>query len=122
MNRSFVIAHDNKLFAQGIEHLITKRWGTSGWHIYSVVDNGDDAWDECRKIAPDFLVIGMEIGMFDVIQKIKNTSLHTKVIILAPFNRDEVSDVEKKWGASAIVFKDDDFYKFFDAVCRAEKE
>ncbi|MEX0883206.1 MAG: response regulator transcription factor [Cyclobacteriaceae bacterium] len=103
-----IIADDHKLFASGIENLLS---GIADFEITGVYHNGNEALEALKNSKVDLLITDMKMpGMngLDLLQKIKKKRWKIKTIVLSMYEEEEIFQKCVKQGAHAYVLKNAD--------------
>ena len=101
-----LLADDHKLIRVGLKSLFTK---FDDMAVVSEAENGKDAVEKIKAQHPDVAILDLVLGDItgiDVVKRISDESLSTKVIILTSHIKDSDVTESLKAGVNAYVLKD----------------
>ncbi len=102
------LADDHKLFAKGIEGLLSEE---DDFDVLEVFTNGQDLLDFLKKKVVDIVLTDMNMPVLDgegVIKAIKKEFPAVKIIVLSMYDEESIFKKCQKLGTDAYVLKDAD--------------
>lgn len=100
-----LIADDDALIREGLKILLDL---AEGIEVVGTVSNGQEAFDFCRNIKPDIILMDIRMPVMDGVlgtKLIKETFRDIKIVILTTFRDDEYIKEAVKSGAEGYILK-----------------
>lgn len=101
-----LLADDHKLIRVGLKSLFSKHEDMS---VISEAENGKEAVEKIKNQHPDVAILDLVLGDIsgiDVVKKISDENINTKIVILTSHIKDSDVTESLKAGANAYVLKD----------------
>ena len=117
-----IIADDSSVMRERIR---TQVKGINQVNIVGETDNGITAMEMIMEFNPDLILLDLhmpEMGGFDVLKKITEGKIKTKVCILTNFSFPQYKAKSFALGADYFLNKSDDFEKINDVIANLLKE
>ena len=117
-----VIADDIQILRQGLKAILEQ---DSDIQVAGLAADGREAWQLCRKVKPDVVLMDMRMPQYDGsygIAKIKEEFPDIKVLVLTTFDDREMVDAAVCSGADGYILKemeDDKVIQSVKTVCGA---
>lgn len=115
-----VIADDIQILRQGLKAILEQ---DDGIEVAGLAADGREAWQLCRKLKPDVVLMDMRMPQYDGsygITRIKADFLDIRVLVLTTFDDRETVDAAVQGGADGYILKemeDDKVIQSVKAVC-----
>ena len=115
-----VIADDIQILRQGLKAILEQ---DDGIEVAGLAADGREAWQLCRKLKPDVVLMDMRMPQYDGsygISRIKADFPDIRVLVLTTFDDRETVDAAVQGGADGYILKemeDDKVIQSVKAVC-----
>ena len=115
-----VIADDIQILRQGLKAILEQ---DDGIEVAGLAADGREAWQLCRKLKPDVVLMDMRMPQYDGsygITRIKADFPDIRVLVLTTFDARETVDAAVQGGADGYILKemeDDKVIQSVKAVC-----
>ena len=115
-----VIADDIQILRQGLKAILEQ---DDGIEVAGLAADGREAWQLCRKLKPDVVLMDMRMPQYDgsyEITRIKADFPDIRVLVLTTFDDRETVDAAVQGGADGYILKemeDDKVIQSVKAVC-----
>lgn len=115
-----VIADDIQILRQGLKAILEQ---DDGIEVAGLAEDGREAWQLCRKLKPDVVLMDMRMPQYDGsygITRIKADFPDIRVLVLTTFDDRETVDAAVQGGADGYILKemeDDKVIQSVKAVC-----
>ena len=119
MQIKVLLADDHSVVRQGIRRVLES---TDDIVVVGEAEDGEKALEMTQELQPDVIVCDLRLPVvsgIDVVHRVKERSIHTRVIILSAFDDDEHVFDAMAAGASGYLLKTMDSNKIPEAVRRA---
>ena len=111
-----VIADDIQILRQGLKAILEQ---DGGIEVAGLAADGREAWQLCRKLKPDAVLMDMRMPEYDGsygIQRIKADFPDIKVLVLTTFDDRETVDAAVRSGADGYILKEMEDGKVIQSV------
>jgi DNA-binding NarL/FixJ family response regulator len=111
-----LIADDHSVVREGLKQYIKTLEEVK---LIDEADNGNEAWAKIKVCDYDLVILDVAmpgLSGLDVLQKIKNRKLHTRVLILSVYPQEQFAIRAFKMGASGYLSKDSAFEELILAI------
>ena len=111
-----LIADDHSVVREGLKQYIKTLEEVK---LIDEADNGNEAWAKIKVCDYDLVILDVAmpgLSGLDVLQKIKNRKLHTRVFILSVYPQEQFAIRAFKMGASGYLSKDSAFEELILAI------
>jgi len=113
--KNITIADDQNILAQGLSNLL------EATHVFKtkIVSDGVELLQETLYQVPDIIILDLNmprLNGLEFLEKIKNTSITTNIIVLTSYNEPELIKKVKNLGAKAYLLKNTEIDEIVEVI------